>query len=261
MGVLNVTPDSFYDGGRYLTSDAAWARLRRIAGEGAAICDVGAESTRPGAEPVPPEEQQRRLGGLLAAMRDGGSPVAVSIDTTRSAVAEAALDAGAVMVNDTSAGRDDPAMLPLVAERGVAICLMHRRAEARAMQRDPGYGNVVSEVRDDLGRRVEVAVARGVRADRIVLDPGIGFGKTLDHNLRLLAGLGELRALGTPILVGVSRKSMFDRLLGRDVDERLPASLGAALAAVSRGADVVRAHDVAPTVDALAAWSAVERVA
>lgn len=261
MGVLNVTPDSFYDGGVHDDPDAAWGRLTEVAEEGAAVCDVGAESTRPGATPVPAEEQLRRLSPLLTRAAEQGLPVPLSIDTTSARVAEVALDAGAVFVNDTSAGADDERLLPLVAERGAGVCLMHRRGESATMQSDPVYGDVVSEVRDLLARRASAAIAAGVPENAIVLDPGIGFGKTLQHNLALLAGLGELRALGFPVLVGVSRKSMFDRLLGRDVRDRLAASLGAGLAAVAGGADVLRVHDVRQTVDALRAWTAVAEAA
>ncbi len=261
MGVLNVTPDSFYDGGAHDDPDAAWRRLHEVAAQGAAVCDVGAESTRPGATPVPARTQIARLAPLLARGSAEGWPVPLSIDTTSARVAEAALDAGGVFVNDTSAGVEDERLLPLVAERGVGVCLMHRRGDPATMQRDPAYDDVVGEVRDALAARVEAAVAAGVGEEAIVLDPGIGFGKTLAHNLALLGGLAELRGLGFPVLVGVSRKSMFDRLLGRAAEDRLAASLGAGLAAVARGADVLRVHDVRQTVDAVAAWSAVAEAA
>jgi dihydropteroate synthase len=257
MGVVNVTSDSLWGGEGSLGPEAALARLDAMAADGAAICDVGAESTRPGAEPVPPEEQLRRLSGVLRALRVARPPLPVSIDTSLRPVAEAALDAGAVLVNDVTAGRGDPALLPLVAERGAAVCLVHMRGDPRTMQRDPRYGDVVAEVRDHLAGRLQAAVDAGVPEERVVLDPGIGFGKTLEHNLALLAGLPALVALGRPVLVGVSRKSMFRRLLGREVGERLPASLAAGLAAVARGAAVLRAHDVRETVDVLRVWVAV----
>ncbi|MGI9539737.1 MAG: dihydropteroate synthase [Miltoncostaeaceae bacterium] len=261
MGVLNVTPDSFYDGGVHDDPEAAWSRLAEVAEQGAAICDVGAESTRPGASPVAAERQIERLAPLLSRAAERGLPLPLSIDTTSARVAEVALEAGASFVNDTSAGADDARLLPLVAERGAGVCLMHRRGTPATMQRDPVYADVVSDVRDALARRAEAAVAAGVAESAIVLDPGIGFGKTLQHNLALLGGLADLRALGFPVMVGVSRKSMFDRLLGRAVTDRLAASLGAGLAAVAVGADVLRVHDVRETVDALGAWVAVAEAA
>jgi dihydropteroate synthase len=183
--------------------------------------------------------------------------VALSIDTTSAAVAAAALDAGAVLVNDVSAGREDPGLLPLVAARGAAVCLMHMRGQPADMQDDPVYDDVVGEVRAFLAERVRAARAAAVPAGRILVDPGIGFGKTLGHNLALIAGLGALRELGCPVVVGASRKGMIGLLTGRPAEGRLPGSLGAALAAVARGADVVRVHDVPETVDAVAVWRAV----
>jgi dihydropteroate synthase len=258
MGVLNVTPDSFSDGGRFLDPESAYARMRDMARQGAAICDVGAESTRPGAVPVPLEEELRRLAPVLSLVRERGLPLPLSVDTSKAPVAAVALEAGAVLVNDVTAGRGDPAMLPLVAERGAALCLMHMRGDPRTMQDDPRYGDVVAEVRDFLAARLEEALAAGVREERVLLDPGIGFGKTLEHNLALLAGLPALAALGRPLVVGVSRKGMIGALTGRATGDRLAGSLAAALAAVARGAAVVRAHDVRETVDALAVWSAVQ---
>ena len=256
MGVLNVTPDSFSDGGRYLDPSAAVARLHAIAAEGAAICDVGAESTRPGSGSVAAEEELRRLEPVLAAVARGG-PLPISIDTSKAAVAAVAMDAGAVLVNDVTAGRADPDLLPLVGERDGAVCLMHMRGEPRTMQEAPRYDDVVGEVRAFLEERLEAAVAAGVPEDRVLLDPGIGFGKRLQDNLALIAGLPALTAIGRPVVVGVSRKSMFLTLLGREVEERLAPSLAAGLAAIARGAAVLRAHDVRETVDALATWSAV----
>jgi len=257
MGILNVTPDSFADGGRHLATEDARARMDAMAEEGAAICDVGAESTRPGASPVEPEEQLRRLAGLLRGLEAAPAPLPLSIDTSSARVASAALDAGAVMVNDVTAGRGDPDLLPLVAERGAAVCLMHMRGEPRTMQDDPRYDDVVGEVREWLAGRLEAAVAAGVPERHVVLDPGIGFGKTVAHNLALLAGLPALVALGRPVLVGVSRKGMLQALLGRPVEERLAGSIGAGLAAVARGASVLRVHDVRETADALRAFTAV----
>lgn len=261
MGVLNLTPDSLWGGAGALDPEDALARLDRMAEDGAAICDVGAESTRPGAEPVPAEAQLRRLSGLLRALRVARPPLPLSIDTSLAEVAEAALDAGAVLVNDVTAGRADPRLLPLVADRGAAVCLVHMRGDPRTMQRDPRYRDVVAEVREHLAGRLEAAVAAGVPEERVVLDPGFGFGKRLEHNLALLAGIPRLVELGRPVLVGVSRKSMFRLLLGREVEDRVPASLAAGLAAVARGAAVLRAHDVRETADALRVWAAVEAAA
>jgi dihydropteroate synthase len=257
MGILNVTPDSFSDGGLHLASDDALLHLRAMAGAGAAIIDVGAESTRPGAARVPASEQRARLSPLFAAL-GGAPPVPISIDTTRVAVAEAALDAGATVVNDVSAGREEPEILDLVAERRAGVVLMHMRGEPGTMQEDPRYDDVVGEVVDFLGSRAAVASERGVDPSAIAVDPGIGFGKTLDHNLALLRGLRQIVALGHPVVVGVSRKSMLGVLTDRPAArDRLAGSLAAALAAVAAGAALVRAHDVRDTVDALAVWGAV----
>ena len=259
MGILNVTPDSLWGGRGTADPERSMAVLDRMAEDGAAICDVGAESTRPGAAPVDAPEQLARLSGILRALRVAPAPLALSIDTSLAAVAEAALDAGFSLVNDVTAGRGDPALLPLVAERGAAVCLVHMRGTPRTMQDDPAYADVVAEVRDELEARLEAAVDAGIPEDRVVLDPGIGFGKTLAHNLELLAGVPRLAGLGRPVVVGVSRKGMFGRLLGREVDERLAASIAAGLTAVARGAAVLRVHDVRETVDALRVWTAVER--
>ncbi|MCU0308367.1 MAG: dihydropteroate synthase [Thermoleophilia bacterium] len=256
MGILNLTPDSFSDGGAVGGPADALARVAAMAADGAAICDLGAESTRPGAAPVPEAEELRRLAPVLDALRAAPAPIALSIDTSKARVAEAALDAGAVLVNDVTAGRD-PRMLPLVAERGAALCLLHMRGDPATMQRDPRYGDVIGEVRDHLARRLQAAVDAGVPEERVLLDPGIGFGKTLEHNLALLAGLPALAALGRPLVVGVSRKGMLGALTGRAVDGRLAGSLAAGLAAVARGAAVLRVHDVPETVDALTVWEAV----
>ncbi len=257
MGIVNVTPDSLWGGGGPMDPEGALAILDRMAEDGAAIGDVGAESTRPGAEPVDPDEQLARLSGVLRALRVAGPPLPLSIDTAAAPVAEAALDAGFALVNDITAGRGDPRLLPLVAERGAGLCLVHMQGEPRTMQRDPSYADVVGEVRDFLAARLEAAVGAGVAEERVILDPGIGFGKTLDHNLALLAGVPRLVELGRPVLIGVSRKGMFGRLLGREVGERVPGSIGAGLAAVARGASVLRAHDVRETADALRVWEAV----
>lgn len=254
MGILNVTPDSFSDGGHHLDAPAAAAHARQMARDGAAIIDVGAESTRPGAPPVAEDSEVARLRPVLAALVDDppGSPI--SVDTRRASVAALALDAGAVLVNDVSAGAD-PRMFPLVADRGAGICLMHMQGEPGTMQDDPRYGDVVSDVIAFLEARMEAAVRAGVPERAIVLDPGIGFGKTVGHNLALLRGLGAIAALGRPVLVGVSRKGVIGALTGRDVGDRLAGSIGAGLAAVANGAAVLRVHDVAETVDALRAFT------
>ena len=260
MGILNVTPDSLWAGAGPIGEGEAAARLLAMRDDGAAICDVGAESTRPGSDPVPPDEQLRRLAGVLDAMCGPAAGVPVSVDTSSARVAAAALDAGAVLVNDVTAGRGDPDLLPLVAERGAAVCLVHMRGTPRTMQADPRYGDVVAEVRDHLEERLRAAEDAGVPRGRVILDPGIGFGKTLQHNLALLAGVPAFAALGAPVLVGASRKGMIGALTGREVPERMAGSLGAGLAAVARGAAVLRVHDVRETADALTVWNAVEGV-
>jgi dihydropteroate synthase len=257
MGVLNVTPDSFSDGGEFLDPSAALTRLGEIAAGGAVICDIGAESTRPGSEPVGEAEELRRLAPVLECLAAGGAPLAISIDTTKASVASAALDAGAVLVNDVTAGRGDPDLLAVVADRGAAVCLVHMRGEPRTMQREPRYADVVGEVRAFLEMRLAAAVAAGVPEERVLVDPGIGFGKRLEDNLTLLRELPALAAIGRPVVVGVSRKSMFGRLLGREVDRRLAGSLAAGLLAVDAGAAVLRVHDVPETFDALGVWRAV----
>src|SRR4051812_4394965 len=248
MGVLNVTPDSFSDGGQFFAPEKAVERGLQMAAEGAEILDVGGESTRPGAEPVPADEELRRVLPVV----EGLAPAArVSIDTMKRVVAERALDAGASYVNDVTAFRHDPALAGLVADRGVDCCLMHMLGEPRTMQRDPRYADVVSDVKAFLEERMAFAVAEGVPEARIQLDPGIGFGKTLDHNLELLARLGELTELGRPLVVGTSRKSFLGKLTGRDVTERVPGTIATCVMALERGASVFRVHDVAEVADAL----------
>ncbi|MDP9401059.1 MAG: dihydropteroate synthase [Actinomycetota bacterium] len=249
MGVVNVTPDSFSDGGRFLDARAAIAHGRRLAGEGAGILDVGGESTRPGAEPVAEAEQLRRIVPVVEGL--AGTGAEVSVDTTRAAVARGALDAGATIVNDVTALRGDPALAELVAERGARLCLMHMRGEPRTMQDDPRYDDVVDDVRAFLEERVAVAVAAGVADDRIWVDPGIGFGKTVEHNLELLRRLDELVALDRPVVVGTSRKAFLGRITGREPEGRLPGTIATNVLALARGAAVFRVHDVAPVADAL----------
>jgi dihydropteroate synthase len=257
VGVLNVTPDSFSDGGLHLGLEAALAHGRRLAAEGATIVDVGGESTRPGSEPVPAEVEMQRVLPVIAGLAADG--IAVSVDTSKAVVAQAALAAGAVLVNDVTALRGDRAMAGVVAESGADLCLMHMLGEPRTMQDDPRYDDVVAEVERFLAERAEVAVAAGVPRDRIALDPGIGFGKTLAHNLALLRALPRLAKLG-PLLLGVSRKRFLGALTGREAaDDRVAASVAAALYCYRGGAHLLRVHDVRATADALAVERALER--
>jgi dihydropteroate synthase len=268
MGVLNVTPDSFSDGGRFLDAGAAVAHGRELVAQGAAIIDVGGESTRPGAEPVSAEEERARVEPVVAALASAGG-AQVSIDTSKASVAEAALDAGASLVNDVTAFRGDPDMAALVAARGVDCCLMHMLGEPRTMQREARYEDVVSEVKAFLEERLAAAVAEGVAEERILLDPGIGFGKTAAHNLELLRRLDELVAIGRPLVIGTSRKTFLGRIAaaaagGGEIEEidpappgaRLPGTIATNVMALERGASVFRVHDVAPVRDALATAAA-----
>jgi len=258
MGVVNVTPDSFSDGGLFLEPDAAIAHGRELLAEGADILDVGGASTRPGAEPVSQHEELRRVLPVL----DGLAGARVSIDTTKAAVARAAIDAGAGIVNDVSALRFDPGLAGVVAESGVTCVLMHMLGEPRTMQRDPRYKDVVGDVKAFLEERLGFAAAQGVAEDRVWLDPGIGFGKTVEHNLELLRRLDELTAIGRPVVVGTSRKSFLGKLAGgRAEDERLPGTIATNVLAYERGASVFRVHDVAPVVDALRVAAATVREA
>ncbi len=249
MGIVNVTPDSFSDGGRFAGASAAVEHAMRLAEAGADILDIGGESTRPGAEAVEADEEMRRVLPVIEALA-GRTAAAISADTTKAAVARAALRAGAHIVNDVSACTMDPAMASVVRETGAGIVLMHRRGNPRTMQTDPRYGDVVSEVREYLARRIADLAGAGVSVEAMAVDPGIGFGKTTSHNLALLAGLAALAALGRPVVVGHSRKRFIGELTGRPVDDRLAGSLAAATAAVLRGANVLRVHDVAQTRDA-----------
>jgi dihydropteroate synthase len=254
MGVVNVTPDSFSDGGEFLDADAAVAQGERLAAEGADILDIGGESTRPGAEPVGADEEMRRVLPVIERLAPTGADI--SIDTTKAAVARRALDAGAAIVNDVSAFRFDPELAPLVAEAGCDCCLMHMLGEPRTMQRDPRYGDVVADVTAFLEERMAFAVAQGVAEERIWLDPGIGFGKTVEHNLALLRRLHEIVALGRPVVIGTSRKSFLGRLTGRDEKHRLPGTIATNVLALERGARVFRVHDVGEVADALAVAAA-----
>jgi dihydropteroate synthase len=256
MGVVNVTPDSFSDGGTFEEPLAAVAHARRLAGEGAAIIDVGGESTRPGADPVPAAAELRRVLPVVEGIAGLGLPLQISIDTMKAAVAERALDAGATYVNDVTAFRHDPDLAGLVADRGVDCCLMHMLGEPRTMQRDPRYDDVVADVKAFLEERMAAAVAAGVPEERIQLDPGIGFGKNIDHNLELLRRLDELVALGRPLVLGTSRKSFLGKITGRDVTERVHGTTATCVLALERGARVFRVHDVAAVADALAVAAA-----
>ncbi|MBI5070721.1 MAG: dihydropteroate synthase [Deltaproteobacteria bacterium] len=245
MGVVNVTPDSFSDGGRYLDPAAAVARAERLLAEGADLLDLGGESTRPGAPEVPEAEEIRRVVPVVQALRARGVGAPISVDTRKPAVARAALDAGADLVNDV-AGLSAPGMVELVAERDAPAVLMHMRGTPADMQRHTGYRDVVEEVVAELSAALARAVARGVRPERVILDPGLGFAKTAGQTAELLANLPRLAALGRPLLVGPSRKSFLGALAGVPVEERLPATLAAVTAAVLGGAVFVRVHDVAP---------------
>ncbi|HEX5622259.1 MAG TPA: dihydropteroate synthase [Solirubrobacteraceae bacterium] len=251
MGVVNVTPDSFSDGGTFADPVSAIVHARRLAGEGAAVIDVGGESTRPGAAPVPVEQELERVIPVIEGVAGLDLPVQISIDTMKLPVAEAALDAGASYVNDVTAFRNDPDLAGLVADRGVDCCLMHMLGEPRTMQDDPQYADVVDDVKAFLVERMQAATAAGIPEERIYLDPGIGFGKTLEHNLELLRRLDELAAIGRPLVIGTSRKSFLGRITGRDVTERVHATVATTVIAFERGAQVFRVHDVAATLDAL----------
>lgn len=249
MGVLNVTPDSFSDGGDFFGADSALRHAERMSEEGSRIIDVGGESTRPGAVPVSAQEEVDRVAPVIEALCSR-IDLPISVDTSKPDVMRAAVSAGAGMINDVRALRR-PGALEAAVDAGVPVCLMHMQGQPGTMQAAPSYVDVVSEVRAFLADRVRACTAAGITGERLLLDPGFGFGKTLAHNLQLLEGLGELCSLGPPLLVGMSRKSMIGALTGRPIGERLAGSLAAAVLAVERGARLVRAHDVAPTVDAL----------
>ncbi len=254
MGIVNLTPDSFSGDGVGGDPALAVARARAQLAAGADILDLGAESSRPGAQPVPAEVELARLLPVIEGLRDCGAPL--SVDTVKPAVMRAALAAGADMVNDIAA-LGAPGALEAVAASGAAVCLMHMRGEPRTMQRNPEYGDVVADVLAFLESRVSACEAAGIEASRIVIDPGFGFGKTLAHNLALLRHLGRFASTGLPVLAGLSHKSMLGAITGRPVEERQAASVAAALLAVQRGAAIVRVHDVAATRDALAVLSAI----
>jgi dihydropteroate synthase len=252
MGVVNVTPDSFSDGGQFDDAQDAIRHAKRLIDEGAAIIDVGGESTRPGAAPVPAEEELRRVIPVV----EGLHGARVSIDTMKLAVAERAVEAGATYVNDVTAFRHDPELAGFVADRRLECCLMHMLGEPRTMQQDPRYGDVVSEVKAFLEERLTVAIQAGIPEGKVQLDPGIGFGKTLRHNLELLDRLDEIAAIGRPVVLGTSRKSFLGKLTGRDVTGRIYGTVATCVLGYERGAQVFRVHDVAAVKDALAVTAA-----
>jgi dihydropteroate synthase len=260
MGVVNVTPDSFSDGGRFLDAKAAIAHGLSLEAEGAAILDIGGESTRPGAAPVPEDEELRRVLPVIEGLIDSGCQAQISIDTFKAAVAARALRAGATLVNDVTALRGDPGMAEVVAQAGAQCCLMHMLGDPRTMQRDPQYDDVVNDIKAFFIERMAFAAGAGIARERILLDPGIGFGKTLAHNLELLRRLHEFLDLAPPappLLIGTSRKSFLGRLTGREAPEdRLAATIATNVLAYERGARVFRVHDVAPVRDALAVAAA-----
>jgi dihydropteroate synthase len=259
MGVLNITPDSFADGGAFLDLNDATDRVRQMLGEGADIVDIGGESTRPGAAPTPEASELERVIPLLENIRLAcdARGVPISVDTRKPVVMRAAIAAGASMINDINALRA-PGAIEALSEGSAAVCLMHMQGEPATMQQSASYDDVVADVAAFLAERASACVAAGIDRARIVLDPGFGFGKTVEHNLTLLRRLSEIAALGYPLLAGLSRKSTIGMLTGRDVDERMAGSVAAALAAVARGAAVVRVHDVRETADALKVWRAVQ---
>lgn len=255
MGVVNVTPDSFSDGGHYLRLDAALDHARRLIDEGADFLDIGGESTRPGAAAVSLDEERRRVLPVLEALASAGVPL--SVDTQKPELMRDAVAAGAAMINDVN-GFEAPDALAAVAAGDSAICIMHKQGSPQTMQQAPSYRDVLVEVNHYLALRIAAAETAGIARERIVVDPGFGFGKTLDHNLALLRDLQQVAAAGVPVLAGLSRKSMIGALTGREVGDRVFGSVAAALIAAQRGAAILRVHDVAATRDALAVWMAVE---
>jgi dihydropteroate synthase len=257
MGVLNVTPDSFSDGGRFAAVDAALEHARRMVADGAAIIDVGGESTRPGAADVPVDEELRRVMPIIEALAPE-LPVPISVDTTKPEVMRAAAAAGAGMLNDVT-GLSDPRSLEVAADSGLAVCVMHMQGTPRTMQKDPRYADVVADIHAYLAARLAACESVGIRRERIVIDPGFGFGKSMAHNAKLLHQLGRFGDLGVPVLAGLSRKSFLGNIIDRPADERLHASVAAAVLAAWNGASIIRAHDVGPTVQALAVAAYVRR--
>jgi dihydropteroate synthase len=256
MGVVNVTPDSFSDGGRYLDAQAAIEHGLELEAEGAAILDVGGESTRPGAAPVPEDEELRRVIPVIEGLLASGCEARISVDTFKSGVAARALEAGATLVNDVTALRGDPAMAGVIAAGGAEVCLMHMLGDPRTMQDDPRYDDVVGDIKAFLEERMAFAMGAGIALEQILVDPGIGFGKTVAHNLELLDRLGEFLALGRPVVIGTSRKSFLGRLTGREVGDRVAATIATQVLAFERGARIFRVHDVGPIRDALTVTAA-----
>ena len=257
VGIVNVTPDSFSDGGEFLDPGSAVEHSAQLVREGADVLDIGGESTRPGAEAVDAEEERRRVVPVLEGLVGIGVPI--SIDTSKAAVAEAAIEAGATWVNDVTALKGDPDLAALCADRRCEVVLMHMLGSPRTMQDDPRYEDVVDDIRAFLAERIEAATAAGIAEERIWVDPGIGFGKTVEHNLELLRRLGELRDLGRPILVGASRKTFIGKITGREPAERVGGTVATTIIAAANGADALRVHDVAATRDALRTTAAIAR--
>ena len=257
MGILNVTPDSFSDGGEFDQLDSAVKRARQLALEGADVIDVGGESTRPDSQPVSVEEELRRVVPVIEALR-GEIQVPISIDTTKAEVARQALTAGATIVNDISGLTFDQEMPRICAESGAGVIVMHIQGTPQTMQNRPCYENVIEEVRAILAGRLEALESAGIRRDACVIDPGIGFGKTAQHNLELLAGISRLRDLGRPVLIGHSRKRFVAKILGRPIDELSMGTVGISLAALARGADILRLHEITPSRDCWLTWRAVQ---
>ncbi len=256
MGVINVTPDSFSDGGLYLSTQQAIAHARNLIDEGADILDIGGESTRPGSQQVSIDEELKRVIPVLEALTDSDIPI--SIDTSKPEVMKRAIAAGAFMINDVNALRSPEALEAVAQNNHVKLCLMHMQGTPKSMRKNPQYKNIVSEVKDFLEQRIHAAMTAGISKDRLIIDPGFGFGKTLEHNFALLNQLNQLTTLGVPVLAGLSRKSMLGAITGNGVDRRIHESIAAALLAVVKGAKIVRVHDVKASKDALAVYSAMQ---
>ncbi len=256
MGIVNVTPDSFSDGGKFVDRDRAVEHALQLVEQGADILDIGGESTRPGATPVAADEELRRVIPVIERLSTQ-TQVPISIDTTKAAVAEAALTAGATIINDVSGLEYDTGMVSVAAASDCGVIIMHMRGTPQTMQNDPVYGDIVAEVRDYLAGRLAELKRAGIAPERIVLDPGIGFGKTAAHNIELLSNIAALQQLGRPVLIGHSRKRFLKKLIGRDVDERLSGTIGVAIALAEQGVDILRVHEPQPVRDALLAWATI----
>jgi dihydropteroate synthase len=259
MGILNVTPDSFSDGGHFFSADSAVQQARKMIAAGALIIDIGGESTRPGAQSVPIEEEKQRVLPVIKAVHKEFPDTIISVDTSKPEIMATAIESGARLVNDVTA-LSQPGALEVVANSKVAVCLMHMQGEPRSMQNDPQYQNVVDEVKDFLKSRIDACIAAGIERDRIIVDPGFGFGKTLTHNLLLLKHLHQFKELGVALLVGMSRKSMVGAILEKPVNERLIGSISLATLSSWLGADILRVHDVEPTIEALKVVNALRLV-